>query len=268
MLNFLADCFGEGLSYSTLNFYRSALSSTLCPCDGTTVGCDPLVSRLLKGTYNLRSPLPRYSSTWDVSVLTQYLGTLFPLNSLSLKQLTLKTVSLCALCSARRSQTLGALSISNLVQHKESIQFIVTERLKTSRPGKPSVIVIFPSVPSKPHICPMSTVSAYITRTCNLRSPTDFRLFISFVKPHGAVSPATISRWIKTVLSDVGIDTSIFKAHSVRRAATSAAYNKGVPVEHILKLANWSNESRFRRFYLRSAEPGMPDSAVNVVDLV
>ena len=98
------------------------------------------------------------------------------------------------------------------VQHKESIQFIVTERLKTLRPGKPSVIVIFPSVPSKPHGCPMSTVSAYITRTCNLRNPTDFRLFISFVKPHRAVSPATISRWIKTVLSDAGIDTSIFKA--------------------------------------------------------
>ena len=101
-----------------------------------------------------------------------------------------------------------------------------------------------------------------------LRSPTDFRLFISFVKPHRAVSSATISRWIKTVLSDAGIDTSIFKAHSVRRAATSAAYNKGVPVEHILKLANWSNESTFRRFYLKSAEPGMPDSTVNVVDLV
>ena len=264
VLNFLADCFGEGLSYSTLNSYRSALSSTLCPRDGTTVGCDPLVSRLLKGIYNLRPPLPRYPSTWDVSVLTQYLGTLFPLNSLSLKQLTLKTVSLCALCSPGRSQTLGVLSISNLVQHKELIQFIVTERLKTSRPGRPSVIVIFPSVPSKPHVCPMSTVSAYITRTCNLRNPTDFRLFISFVKPHRAVSPATISRWIKTVLSD----TSIFKAQSVRGAATSAAYNKGLPVENILKLANWCDESTFRRFYLRSAEPGMPESAVNVVHLV
>ena len=48
----------------------------------------------------------------------------------------------------------------------------------------------------------------------------------------------------------------------------SAAYNKGVPVEHILKLANWSNESTFCRFYLRSAEAGTPYSAVNVVDLV
>ena len=114
----------------------------------------------------------------------------------------------------------------------------------------------------------MSTVSAYITRTCSLRNYTDFGLFISFVKPHGAVSPTTISRWIKTVLCDAGIDTSVFKAHSVKRAATSAAYNKGVPVERNLKLANWSNESTFRRFYLRSAEPGTPNSAVNAVDLV
>ena len=196
------------------------------------------MSRLLKGIYNLKPPLSRYSSTWDSSVLTQYLGTLFPLNSLSLKQLTLKTVSLCALCSAGRSQTLSALSIRKLVQHKESIQFIVTESLKTLRPGKPSVIVIFPSMPSKPHVCPMSTVSTYITCTCNLRRPTDFRLFISFIKLHGAVSPTSISRWIKTVLSDAGIDASIFKAHSVRGAPTSAAFNKGVPVEHILKLAN------------------------------
>ena len=155
---------------TSVNSYRSALSSTLCPRDSTTVGCGPLVSRLLKGIYNLRPPLPRYSSTWDVSVLTQYLGTLFPLNNLSLKQLTLKTVSLCALCSAGRSQTLGALSISNLVQRKESIQFIVTERLKkkTSRPGKPSVIVIFPSVSSKPHFCPMSFCVHYTYCTCNL----------------------------------------------------------------------------------------------------
>ena len=78
VLNFLADCFGEGLSYSKLNSYRSALSSTLCPSDGTTVGCDPLVSRLLKGIYNPRPPLPRYSSTWNVSVLIQYLELYFP----------------------------------------------------------------------------------------------------------------------------------------------------------------------------------------------
>ena len=95
--------------------------------------------------------------------------------------------------------------------------------------------------------CPMNTVSAYITRTCNLRNSPDFRLFKSFVEPHGAVSLAAIYGWIKTVLSDAGRDTSVFTVHSVRGAATSAAYNKGVPVEHILKLANWSNESTFRR---------------------
>ena len=64
VLNFLADCFGEGLSYSTLNSYRSALSSTLCPRDGTTVGCDPLVSTIPDkkvGTPSKFSPPPTYN---------------------------------------------------------------------------------------------------------------------------------------------------------------------------------------------------------------
>ena len=65
--------------------------------------------------------------------------------------------------------------------------------------------------------------------------------------------------WVNTVLSDAGIDTSVFKAHSVRGAVTSATYNKGVPVGHILKLANWSNDSKFRRFCWRSVEPGTLD---------
>ena len=68
--NFLAECFEEGKSYSTLNTYISALSSTLCSCSNTTVGSHPLVCRLLKGVFHLRPPQPRYSTTWDVSLVT------------------------------------------------------------------------------------------------------------------------------------------------------------------------------------------------------
>ena len=42
------------------------------------------------------------------------------------------------------------------------------------------------------------------------------------------MSSPTIARWLKKVISDAGIDSSIFKAHSVRSACTSAASNFGV----------------------------------------
>ena len=41
--------------------------------DRDSLGSHPLIARLLKGVYILRPPTPRYSSTWDVSKVTDYL---------------------------------------------------------------------------------------------------------------------------------------------------------------------------------------------------
>ena len=43
--------------------------------------------------------------------------------------------------------------------------------------------------------------------------------FVSYVKPHNCVSPKSLSRWIVTLLSSAGVDTSAFKAHSTRSVA-------------------------------------------------
>ena len=46
-----------------------------------------------------------------------------------------------------------------------------------------------------------------------------------------------------------GIDTSIFKAHSVRGAAASKALRAGAPMVDIMSRARWSNERTFRKHY-------------------
>ena len=53
------------------------------------------------------------------------------------------------------------------------------------------------------------------------------------------------------MLEESGIDTNLFKAHSVRSASTSAAANQGVTTEDILKAADWSSDSSFQRFYYK-----------------
>ena len=58
--------------------------------------------------------------------------------------------------------------------------------------------------------------------------------FLSFIRPFNPVSPRTIARWIMSVLQSAGMDTSNFKAHSVRGAATSHGYVTGTPVADIL----------------------------------
>ena len=52
-------------------------------------------------------------------------------------------------------------------------------------------------------------------------------------------------------MEDAGIDTAIFKAHSVRGASSTAAAEKGVLMADILRTADWSKGSTFRRFYYR-----------------
>jgi hypothetical protein len=54
------------------------------------------------------------------------------------------------------------------------------------------------------------------------------------------VTTSTLARWLKSVLELSGINSSIFKAHSFRGAAASAAFLSGCKMKDILLTANWS----------------------------
>ena len=108
MLNFLASQFKAGLEYPTLNVYRLALSATHPQIEGYNVREHPLVVQLLKGIFNSRPAVPRYTSTWDVNKVTSYLERLGSKEQLSLKQLSKKLAFLLAITSAERGSELIA----------------------------------------------------------------------------------------------------------------------------------------------------------------
>ncbi|CAH1242857.1 TNKS2 [Branchiostoma lanceolatum] len=66
VLEFLLSLYEKGLQYRTLNVYRSAISTTHLPVEGQPLGQHPLVKRFLKGVFELRPALPKYSFTWDL----------------------------------------------------------------------------------------------------------------------------------------------------------------------------------------------------------
>ena len=70
-------------------------------------------------------------------------------------------------------------------------------------------------------------------------------------RPHRPVKPATVGHWLKRIMTLSGIDTGIFSPHSTRGAATSKARAAGVSVPDILRAADWSSVSTFKRFYHR-----------------
>ena len=108
-VDFLTDMFNSGYGYSAINTARAAVS----------IGSHPLVCRFMRGVFNLRPSIPRYTHMWDVSIVLNYLRTL-PAVELNLHMLSAKLVTPCTLTAGQRCQTLHALDISHmqLTQHK------------------------------------------------------------------------------------------------------------------------------------------------------
>ena len=77
--------------------------------------------------------------------------------------------------------------------------------------------------------------------------------FVSYVTPHKSVTSRTLSRWMKCVLTNAGVDTSLWDPHAVR--AASSAHHSGVrnlDLGQICRLADWSLRSGvYKKFYVR-----------------
>ena len=246
-LDVLTLLYKQGIGYSAINTARSALSSAITPADKTTFGEHPLVTRFLKGTFELRPSLPRYSTIWDACIVLTYLRSFPALNDLTLKQLTLNLTMLLALVTAQRTQTLSKLDTSCMQETTTGITFTIQDTLKTTRPGKHlAPIEIRPFAPDS-RLCPVTYIKHYITKTHSLRSNP--RLLISYTKPHKPVTNSTVARWIRSTLQDAGIDVSIFSAHSSRTASTSYSANAHLPLADILKAGGWSNARTLAEHY-------------------
>ena len=62
VLDYLTSLFERGLSYDAINTAKSAISAITSPRNGISLGCQPLISRFMKGIFKSRPPVPRYES--------------------------------------------------------------------------------------------------------------------------------------------------------------------------------------------------------------
>jgi len=248
ILQFRTDQYNAGMSYSSINTTRSAIALLIGSVDGHPVGSHPLVCRLFKGIGRLRPPTPKYEYAWDPSTLLSMFQSWKDNEELSIKLLTLKTVSLLALCSAQRAQTLSVINVHECHFGKTDLQIVVTERLKTSKPGE-ILRMKFDQFRIR-KLCLVRCIKVYIERTKANRNTS--KLFISVKSPYNPVSSQTISHWLKNTLSLANVDTSMYKGHSFRHSSTSKASSLGVSIDNIYKSAGWSSKSKvFARFYKR-----------------
>lgn len=197
---------------------------------------------------------PKYDDTWDPNPVLQFLGKQHPSETLSLEQHVTKLVTLLALITAHRVQTLAKIRLSNITEHPDRLEIRIPEKIKTTGRNRLQPLLKIPTFPNNPELCLATCIQTYIKRTSHYRKNTD-ALILTHKKPYHAASSQTISRWIKIVIKASGIDTNKYSGHSTRHAATSAAKRAGVSVEEIRKRAGWSQKSNvFANFYNRPLE--------------
>lgn len=253
MCEFLLNIYNNGATSSSLNSIRSGLSFFLTY--ELNLKDDVTISRLFKFFYKKRPLQPKYFTYWPVKDLLSHLSSLHPSPDLSLKELTLKTLALIALSSSDRGQTIEKININNVTITENKVTFVIFDRLKhTRKVNKPKVIECLSSDNAALDVC--DYVKAYMQRTAPLREklvneshPKSSQLFISWLTKR-PVTRQTLARWLKTSLSQAGIDSGQFSAHSYRGAGLSAAYNKGANINQIIEAGSWTNVGTFKKHYL------------------
>ncbi len=190
----------------------------------------------------MNPPRPRTVPPWDLPTA------LFePLQSSSLRALSLKTALLLALASVKRVGDLQALSVNPACLEFDS-KVILKPRLGyvpkvLSTPFRAQVIalsVLYPPPPPQTGsqeslLCPVRALEVYIVRS-NSYSKSE-QLFVGFgnrVKG-GPVTKQIISRWLVDAIllsySSLGLQCPIgVRAHSTRGIASSWAWSSGVSI--------------------------------------
>ena len=81
-----------------------------------------------------------------------------------------------------------------------------------------------PTFPDNHLLCPVRSLRNELARTDMLCNADEGKLFVGLIKLHKAVTAYTLARWLKDLLSDAGINTSVFGQHCTW--STSASFQR------------------------------------------
>ena len=215
---------------------RTALNKIVTLPGFPDISEHPLIKRFIKGVFNTKPAKPRYTYTWDINKVLSYIANLGCNETLSDKILSQKLVILLLLVNGLRINTIMSLSIQHMEADENSYTFIPIELQKHSRPSRRDIPIRFVAYKINVNLCPVSTLKEYLKRrertsTINITQ----KIFVRHRKPIREAHKETLSRWVKEVMKNAGIDVNIFKPHSCRSASSSAAKEAGVPIEETLK---------------------------------
>ncbi len=222
----------------------------------------------LCGALRLRPPVWSRIPPWDLAVVLNALcrPPFEPIEEVSVRHLTLKTVLLLAISSLKRVRDLQALSVAPT--HLDFAPGMAKVFLYPQAGYVPKV----PSVTPQPVVlqafslppfrepdqqklncmCPVRALDTYVHRAALWRKVDQLLICYGPLKRGLPASKQTLNQWIVDAInmsyesSDLPLPKGV-KAHSNRSVVASKAFFAGVPLQDICNAAGWSTPMTFIR---------------------
>jgi len=255
---FFADKLNEGKAANTIAGYRTAISEVHEMIDGQTVGSHPVISRAILAVKKENPPPGRTDDIIDISSSLTHIINLGDNETMSLRDLSMKTAFLIALVTASRPSDIFRMDLSTAVLSESSLsidcvapkEYNIALAHSTATSKKRVKKVFIGSYSENPLLCPFSALQSLLSRTSHFRTSSNRKksIFLISRQPYTPATIDTIANWIKTI---VQISSSNSSARDVRATSASLVQNAGADLSIVLALGNWTSNSTYQKFYQR-----------------
>ncbi|KAE8618780.1 hypothetical protein XENTR_v10009500 [Xenopus tropicalis] len=261
ILHFLQNGFDMNLSITSLKVQTSALAALF----HKQWALMPEVRLFFQALQRIKPPIRDPTPSWDLNLVLAYLQhkPFEPLESANLKDLTLKTVFLIAIASARRVSELAALSSKfpwlKFHQDKAVLRTNPSFIPKMATTFHLNQEIVIPVLKNNEDttansLDPVRALKEYILRTKSIRQSDSLFLLFGGPKAGLPASKRSIARWLVLLISEAynkaGRPTPMtIRAHATRKVSTSWALHHEASLETICQAATWSSPHTFTKFY-------------------
>lgn len=242
----------KGFAPNTVKLHKSVIATFADPLNSENISGNPLVKRIIKAI-DLDRPTSNRKTIWDVNQLICWMQS-ETIDENSIFQVSRRLALIFLLASGRRVHDLTLLKINDasMQVNEDSIHFWPEFGSKTDKPSYRQSGWKLLKHPDK-QFDPIFWTLKLLEITSQRRKANEGTdtLFISTRGRVGPASRAAIAGWIKTAFVGAKID---YSPGSIRSAVSSSRFINEMPLDTIIKSANWKGEFNFFKHYFKEIE--------------
>ena len=246
LANFLAEK-GKSVTPPTVNNYKASILSVWKVCSEAVVASQSEVIKMMLKSMTLKTPIKaKYQDTWDLDLLISYVAKLAESN----KPLDVRDtlILLLRILNLRRCGDCHNILFDKVDEEAQTFVQLRRKRDKNVT-EKETAPIYYQTCEHRPIVCLKRAFRRYFEMFRPLKSEDARRLFLGMNGKE--ITAATIRSRSQFHMKQAGVPER-FRAHSIRMAAASKMLDRGLSIEEVMKIGDWTSIHVFLVFYHRS----------------